>query len=112
MATVINIADFRTKKIADAKAEFDACMTRAAEMKRNGKHAFAQQLLEKAHGFLKVIEKLRGPDNTKKVTKLPTNFKNMSVGANVTINGQAGLNLGYPIFFRIPPQTDLTPPTK
>lgn len=48
MSNVIEITDFKHKKLAEARSEFDFFMKRAEEFTREGRYKFAGEMLERA----------------------------------------------------------------
>jgi phage shock protein A len=116
MADIVDIAEFKAKKLEQAELEFNMYMTKADELKRAGKHKFADELLAKAKEVRKTLDKLRGKPKVATISEIRQRLANIRdrltphTKVNITYTGHAGIDLGYPKTTTFPVQTPLTTP--
>lgn len=93
MADIVDIDDFKQRRLAKAEADWLDYMTRAEEFQNAGKTKFAAEMLEKAKAARKIIDKLRGPmvKAPDPAPYLKTSYPNSGIAFTF-----AGADLGYP----------------
>lgn len=104
MSDIVDIDEFRKRKLAKAEAEWLEYLQRAGEFIDDGKNKFADEMMAKAKEARKVIDKLRGPV----VKSSPTPFLK-DKAPEVGISFSFSADMGYP---KVSPPSPTPTPTK
>jgi hypothetical protein len=96
MADILDIDDFKKRKLAKAEADWDQYMRRAEEFQRAGKTKFAEEMMTKAKAARVIIDKLRGPVPKREKSQFLKQMNTMHTPVSFTFDGLHGHLSGYP----------------
>lgn len=94
MAEVVDIIEFKKRKLKRLEDEWAMYMDRASVFMEKGQRKFADEMIAKAKVLRKEIDKLRVPVPRKPYLKQANAMTLASM--DYTFSGLAGADLGYP----------------
>jgi hypothetical protein len=97
MADIVDIADFKARKLAKLTAEWDECMSMAETLNEQGKLKFARELILKAKKLRDQLNALKKPEKPK-ATGRPAFETIYKTDPTITYNyeGLASVDWGHP----------------
>jgi hypothetical protein len=95
MGDVVDIEGFKARKLKRLEDEWAMYVDRAAVLKKEGKHKFAEEMLTKAKATRKEIDKLRKPKK-EPVREVPLiRMPTMPVSLTYTFEGLSSADMGH-----------------